>query len=145
LQATPGHVVAVTHPFVIRAALTYVLHGSAFNLIDVEPLSSVELRFQGCWRLRLAGAEPEEDADEKTTGHRHRCRQPRLHYDSGGEGAEQGRRVFLMDKGQSKDTLIDLRRDICERYITDRQYRFVEARSPERERGMWTTRPVSTT
>ncbi len=42
---------------------------------------------------------------------------------------------FLMDKGQSKDTLIDLRRDICERYITDRQYRFVEARSPERERG----------
>ena len=42
---------------------------------------------------------------------------------------------FLMDKGQSKDTLIDLRRDICERYITDRHYRFVEARSPERERG----------
>ena len=60
LQATPGHVVAVTHPFVIRAALTYVLRGSAFNLIDVEPLSSVELRFQGCWRLRLAGAEPED-------------------------------------------------------------------------------------
>jgi len=42
---------------------------------------------------------------------------------------------FLMDKGQSKDTLIDLRRDICKRYITDRHYRFVEARSPERERG----------
>ncbi|MGF6399791.1 precorrin-6A synthase [Pseudomonas frederiksbergensis] len=42
---------------------------------------------------------------------------------------------FLMDKGQSKDQLIDLRREICERYITDRDYRFVEARSPERERG----------
>lgn len=42
---------------------------------------------------------------------------------------------FLMDKGQSKDKLIDLRRDICERYITDPAYRFVEAHSPERERG----------
>ena len=42
---------------------------------------------------------------------------------------------FLMDKGQSKDKLIDLRREICERYITDRSYRFVEAHSPERERG----------
>ncbi|WP_160107200.1 histidine phosphatase family protein [Pseudomonas izuensis] len=59
LQATPGHVVAVTHPFIIRAALTTVLQGSAFNLIDVEPLSAIELRFTGCWRLRLPGAEPE--------------------------------------------------------------------------------------
>ncbi|WLG42458.1 precorrin-6A synthase (deacetylating) [Pseudomonas sp. FP1740] len=42
---------------------------------------------------------------------------------------------FLMDKGQSKDKLIDLRREICERYITDRDYRFVEANSPERVRG----------
>ncbi|HEF4762709.1 TPA: precorrin-6A synthase (deacetylating) [Pseudomonas putida] len=42
---------------------------------------------------------------------------------------------FLMDKGQSKDKLIDLRREICERYITDRDYRFVEAQSPEREHG----------
>ncbi|MGF6150258.1 precorrin-6A synthase (deacetylating) [Pseudomonas fluorescens] len=42
---------------------------------------------------------------------------------------------FLMDKGQSKDTLIDLRREICERYITDPAYRFVEAHSPERVRG----------
>lgn len=59
LEATPGHVVAVTHPFVIRAALTHVLQGSAFNLIDVEPLSSIELRFNGRWRLRLPGIEPE--------------------------------------------------------------------------------------
>ena len=42
---------------------------------------------------------------------------------------------FLMDKGQSKDKLIDLRREICERYISDRDYRFVEAHTPERERG----------
>jgi precorrin-6A synthase len=42
---------------------------------------------------------------------------------------------FLMDKGQDKDSLIGLRRDICERYITDHDYRFVEAHSPERERG----------
>ncbi|CAI8800397.1 Precorrin-6A synthase (deacetylating) [Pseudomonas sp. IT-93MI4] len=42
---------------------------------------------------------------------------------------------FLMDKGPSKDKLIDLRRDICARYITDPGYRFVEAHSPERERG----------
>ncbi|MNX98772.1 Uroporphyrinogen-III C-methyltransferase [compost metagenome] len=42
---------------------------------------------------------------------------------------------FLMDKGQSKDKLIDLRREICERYITNHDYRFVEALSPERERG----------
>jgi precorrin-6A synthase len=42
---------------------------------------------------------------------------------------------FLMDKGESKDKLIELRREICERYITDPAYRFVEAHSPERERG----------
>ena len=42
---------------------------------------------------------------------------------------------FLLDKGQSKDKLIDLRREICQRYITDPAYRFVEAHSPERERG----------
>jgi broad specificity phosphatase PhoE len=59
LEATPGHVVAVTHPFIVRAALTHVLQGSAFNLIDVEPLSSIELRFHGRWRLRLPGLEPE--------------------------------------------------------------------------------------
>ncbi|UZE21900.1 precorrin-6A synthase (deacetylating) [Pseudomonas sp. B21-056] len=42
---------------------------------------------------------------------------------------------FLMDKGPAKHTLLDLRRDICERYIVDRTYRFVEASSPERQRG----------
>lgn len=42
---------------------------------------------------------------------------------------------FLMDKGESKDKLIELRREVCERYITDHAYRFIEAHSPERERG----------
>ncbi|MFJ7314578.1 precorrin-6A synthase (deacetylating) [Pseudomonas sp. NPDC098747] len=42
---------------------------------------------------------------------------------------------FLLDKGQSKDKLIDLRREICQRYITDPTYRLVEAHSPERARG----------
>ncbi|WP_192564311.1 histidine phosphatase family protein [Pseudomonas gozinkensis] len=55
LQATPGHVVAVTHPFVIRAALMQVVQGEAFHSIDVEPLAAVELRFTGRWRLRLSG------------------------------------------------------------------------------------------
>ncbi|MGB5825807.1 MAG: histidine phosphatase family protein [Pseudomonas mandelii] len=57
LVATPGHVLAITHPFVIRAALTQVLQAKAFNLIDVEPLSAVELRFTGRWRLRLLEGE----------------------------------------------------------------------------------------
>lgn len=55
LEAMPGHIVAITHPFVIRAALTQVLQSPSFNLIDVEPLSAIELRFNGCWRLRLSG------------------------------------------------------------------------------------------
>ncbi|WP_460136680.1 histidine phosphatase family protein [Pseudomonas sp. S1_E04] len=55
LEDQPGHVVAITHPFVIRAALLYVMQCpvSMFYLIDVEPLSAVELRFNSVWRLRL--------------------------------------------------------------------------------------------
>ncbi|MGE8154546.1 histidine phosphatase family protein [Pseudomonas vancouverensis] len=60
LQSTPGHIVAITHPFIIRAALAHVLQGVSSNLIDVEPLSAVELRFHGRWRLRLPGIDPEE-------------------------------------------------------------------------------------
>ena len=41
---------------------------------------------------------------------------------------------FLMDKGPVKHALVDLRREICERYIVDRTYRFIEADSPERQR-----------
>ncbi|NUT84860.1 histidine phosphatase family protein [Pseudomonas corrugata] len=54
LENEPGHLLAITHPFVIRAALMNVLQcpAAAFNRIDVEPLSSLELRFNGVWRLR---------------------------------------------------------------------------------------------
>ncbi|OPA84650.1 phosphoglycerate mutase [Pseudomonas fluorescens] len=55
LESQPGHVVAVTHPFVIRAAMLYVMQFpvSMFYRIDVEPLSATELRFNHLWRLRL--------------------------------------------------------------------------------------------
>jgi len=55
LRSTPGHFVAITHPFVIRAAIMHVMQcpPEAFNAIDVEPLSATELRFNGRWRLRL--------------------------------------------------------------------------------------------
>ena len=55
LESQPGHVVAVSHPFVIRAAMLYVLQFpvSMFYRIDVEPLSAIELRFNNLWRLRL--------------------------------------------------------------------------------------------
>jgi len=61
LQTTPGHVVAITHPFIIRAALMQVLQGQAFHSIDVEPLAVVELSFFGRWRLRLPGIDLEGD------------------------------------------------------------------------------------
>jgi precorrin-6A synthase len=38
---------------------------------------------------------------------------------------------FLMDKGAAKDRLVELRREICERFIKDRPYRFARATSPE--------------
>jgi precorrin-6A synthase (deacetylating) (EC 2.1.1.152) len=41
---------------------------------------------------------------------------------------------FLLDKGASKDKLIQLRRDILQRYVTRTDYRLVEADSPERVR-----------
>ncbi|CAI9001348.1 Histidine phosphatase family protein [Pseudomonas chlororaphis] len=55
LSGQPGHVLAVTHPRVIRAALLHVMQcpPASFNAIDVEPLAQVELRFNGRWRLRL--------------------------------------------------------------------------------------------
>ena len=54
LETRPGHLLAVTHPFVIRAALMNVLGcpAATFNRIDIEPLSALELRFNGVWRLR---------------------------------------------------------------------------------------------
>lgn len=55
LESQPGHIVAITHPFVIRAAMLYVMQFpvSMLYLIDVEPMSATELRFNNVWRLRL--------------------------------------------------------------------------------------------
>lgn len=41
---------------------------------------------------------------------------------------------FAMDKGLQKDELVALRRLICERFIREPGYRFVELPDPERER-----------
>jgi len=41
---------------------------------------------------------------------------------------------FIMDKGQEKDDLVRLRKEICERYIKDRSYRTVETADPPRDR-----------
>ncbi|MFZ5936704.1 phosphoglycerate mutase [Pseudomonas putida] len=51
----PGEWLAVTHPWVIRAALMVVLECplAAAQRIDVLPLSRVGLSFTGQWRLRL--------------------------------------------------------------------------------------------
>lgn len=42
--------------------------------------------------------------------------------------------IFIMDKGEAKASMITLRRQICERFITDRAYRFAEAQSPQWDR-----------
>jgi precorrin-6A synthase len=39
---------------------------------------------------------------------------------------------FAMDKGEAKDDLVALRRQICERFIVDPCYRFVELADPQR-------------
>ena len=41
--------------------------------------------------------------------------------------------VFLIDKGDDKSALMQLRKDICERHIY-KPYRIVEAKDPERDR-----------
>jgi precorrin-6A synthase len=41
---------------------------------------------------------------------------------------------FIMDKGQEKEDLVRLRKEICERYIKDKSYRMVEAPDPPRDR-----------
>ena len=41
---------------------------------------------------------------------------------------------FIMDKGQEKQDLMRLRREICERYIKGKSYRTVETTDPQRDR-----------
>jgi precorrin-6A synthase len=43
--------------------------------------------------------------------------------------------VFMTDKGDAAHELAELRRAICERYITSSSYRIVTAADPERDRG----------
>ncbi len=42
---------------------------------------------------------------------------------------------FILDKGASKAKMIELRKELCRRYISDHSYRFAEAVSPTWERG----------
>jgi len=87
LQGASGHIVAVTHPFVVRAALMQVLQGAAFNAVDVNrcPWLNCGSTASGgyAWRVSIL----REHSDETTAGHRHRRRKPRLHHDAGGESA----------------------------------------------------------
>ncbi|MGH2944368.1 MAG: precorrin-6A synthase (deacetylating), partial [Solirubrobacteraceae bacterium] len=41
---------------------------------------------------------------------------------------------FVMEKGECKDDLVALRREVCERFIADQSYRIVAVRDPERDR-----------
>ena len=41
---------------------------------------------------------------------------------------------FVPDKGREKRDLVELRREICDRYIESRSYRLVEVTDPERDR-----------
>jgi precorrin-6A synthase len=41
---------------------------------------------------------------------------------------------FVMDKGEEKDDLVRLRKDICARHIKNRSYKFVETKDPPRDR-----------
>jgi broad specificity phosphatase PhoE len=54
-QCGAGHIIAVTHPAVIRAAIVCALDAplQAFWRIDIAPLSLTDLRFNGrVWTLR---------------------------------------------------------------------------------------------
>src|ERR1700755_1206374 len=41
---------------------------------------------------------------------------------------------FFTDKGQEKDDLLRLRKEICDRYIADKSYRTIEIPDPPRDR-----------
>ena len=50
---------------------------------------------------------------------------------------------FIMDKGQEKEDLVRLRKEICERYIKDKCYRTVEtATDPPRDRTLASYEPA---
>ncbi len=41
---------------------------------------------------------------------------------------------FIIDKGEEKDELVALRKELCRRYVEDQSFRIVEAPDPERDR-----------
>ena len=41
---------------------------------------------------------------------------------------------FVMEKGEDKDDLVALRREVCERFVDEQSYRIVAVRDPERDR-----------
>ncbi len=41
---------------------------------------------------------------------------------------------FVMEKGEEKDDLVALRREVCERYIAEQTYRMIAVSDPERDR-----------
>src|SRR5271156_4089532 len=41
---------------------------------------------------------------------------------------------FMADKGEEKEDLLRLRREICQRYVRDKSYRIVETADPIRDR-----------
>ena len=49
---------------------------------------------------------------------------------------------FIMDKGQEKEDLVRLRKEICERYIRDKSYRTVETADPPRDRAAASYEPA---
>lgn len=54
ISRTPGRIVAVTHPAVIRAAILSTLNAPAesFWRIDITPASRIHLQYQRKWTLR---------------------------------------------------------------------------------------------
>ena len=57
-QHTVSHIIAVTHPAIIRAAIIHALRipSQTFWRFDIPPLSFTDLRFsRGLWTLRCAG------------------------------------------------------------------------------------------
>lgn len=49
---------------------------------------------------------------------------------------------FIMDKGQEKEDLIRLRKEICERYIKDKSFRTIETTDPPRDRAASSYEPA---
>jgi broad specificity phosphatase PhoE len=66
-----GHVVAVTHAAVMRAAALHILQApfAAFWRMDIQPLSTMDLWFNGrFWTLRSLNGQAEPDRTTRVNG-----------------------------------------------------------------------------